>query len=153
MVYILNGQASSAGGCTSCNWHIDDNQTCADTFSIYANVLFGSNLSVNFSGRGKVGGLCGGSDAYITFSGQGTGFTEARIDIWGAYAAGVWTSSTTVLVYAASGTPSASDNYTGRPSHYPSGVAKVLASELTGGCPVVLKATFTITDAGVISVL
>lgn len=155
MAYVLRGPlVSGAGDCLSCCWHANSTRPCADTLRISSSSNGGLvTFSLNFAGRGKVGGYCGGSDSYVTFSGQGTATAVATVDIWQAYIDGVWSSSTTVLLYQAA-VPNVNTGTVARPSDNAlsscgPGIAN--SFDLDGGlCATLLTATVTITDDGAI---
>lgn len=110
-----------------------------------------TKLSLDFAGRGKVGGLCGGSDTYITFSGS----TLAVVDIWKALKDGIWTSSTTIKMYAqdsfaASVVLSAeimTSTFTSLISF-----SKLTGRDAAVACPPTLQATVTVAADGTVSI-
>lgn len=111
-------------------------------------------VAVDFAGRGKVGGYCGGSDSYVTFTDQGTPSVDVEIDIWQAYIDGVWSSSTTVLLYVV-----ATDTTNSGTTAYPlwsadpeCGAGDTSSHDIdTGVCPATSNGTLTITDTGALT--
>lgn len=55
------------------------------------------HIALSLGGRPITGGTCGGADPYVTDQGEST----LDVDIWRAYADGIWTSSVDIRVYAA----------------------------------------------------
>jgi len=106
-------------------------------------------LSTNFAGRGILGGNCSSCAAdqyYLT-----CGATAVSIDVWKAYLDGVWTSSTTILVYA-SKTSGASGNLTTRDPSSTTVDVTAIGADTTGSCPTTLQVTITVNDDGTFSV-
>lgn len=114
-------------------------------------------LALNFAGRGKTDryNVCGSADSYVTF----TEDTIARINVWQAYRDGVWTSSTTIVIFisvpvsfGASEVINADVNSSGslglgvRHSKTPTG------ADITTACPTTVQATVTLNDDGSYSI-
>ncbi len=111
-------------------------------------------MSINFAGRGKVGGNCGGTDAYVSMAGFND--TIMTIDVWRALNDGVWSSSCAILVYLATPAPQPA----GRVSYtilYSLAAASYthkagVTADVTGGCPSTLQATITVMDDGTLGI-
>jgi hypothetical protein len=129
--------------------------TCLNKLFVYINLDYISKIAVDFASRGKVGPAvgCGGADTYVTF--DPTSPNEAYIDVWKAYADGVWTSSTTVKIYGGRiYMPSSPARlYVARISSHslPPGVS-LAASTDTAACGTTLQATVTVNDNGTFSI-
>lgn len=155
MVYILNSPVSEAGGCVSCSWMSSDSLVCPDVFRIDISGLYPTtpNTAVTFAGRTKVGGGCGGSDQYITFTfdSPSVGDIFIDIDVWGAYRDGVWSSSTTILLHIDSplGPFSSGTAVKMYPQSYGTQTdVPVSVTFGSGGCPLNTSATITLLDDG-----
>lgn len=68
---------------------------CPSLVVISTLTCFTTKFAANFNGRGKTGHSCAGTDTYVS-----TNTTSLFIDVWKAYADGVWTSSVVIEVYA-----------------------------------------------------
>ena len=150
MVYIVKGP------CISCTWYGFGTSPCPSNVAISGFAFDAASIvsaSIDFAGRGKVGGICGGADEYVTFTTNGTGRTfSATVDVWSAFLDGAWSSSTVLLVYAAStGVVSGSDVI------FADGAGTFLnkngAFQSTGACPTTLIATVTVLDNGTLSII
>lgn len=147
--------------CVDCRWFVGQNG-CPDTFTIELSQAACPQLaylSVDFAGRGKVGGLCGGSDQYVTFAnnpGCSLGFgpppygPTATIDVWGAYRDGVWSSSVSILCYADSNQPAVLSRWFTYPTNNRAATTDVASfiPANTGACPTILLKTATVMDDG-----
>lgn len=133
--------------CLACNWY-PTGFVCPRRMTLNLQA-FGGDLivAVNFAGRGQAGD-CGGTDTYVSISRIDASRVAIDINVWAAYRAGVWTSSTTVLVYGKSTGPNASD----RCIVSPSGGTKTSPFPAGGVCPVTLWGTVTVNDDGTLSI-
>jgi hypothetical protein len=147
MVSIGRFRTPIVDACLPCNWY-PATFTCPRKMTLTVQA-FGGDLLVaaNFAGRGQVGD-CGGTDSYVTFDRASASLVRVDVDVWAAYRAGVWSSSTTVLVYTKSTGPNASD----RCIVSPSGGTKTFPFPPGGICPVVLWGTVTVNDDGTLSI-
>lgn len=159
---------AGVGGCIPCGWDFDSGGSraiCPANLSVgisYSPVAFKCPaLAVNFAGRGKVGDVCGGSDSYMGAIYSIAGGAVQRvvdIDVWRAYRDGVWTSSVTILLYAAADFPSVNDRIIfgvyGTP--YIIGGNKLVSFDASTCaspiCPTTLLATVTLLDDGTITI-
>lgn len=144
--------------CAQCCWKTT--AACPDSLLITtASQLGDLTIAVDFAGRGKVGGACGGSDEYVSFSNNpatgplATAFSF--IDVWGAFRDGVWTSSTTALIYTLR-TTGGPGGTTAKP-RYDTLDACLVSGNLgfsvgAIACPTVLSWTVTITDDGALTI-
>lgn len=119
-----------------------------DKLIIDLNGYFDGEISCDFAGRGRVGNLCGGSDSYMVFD---AGNGKVTVDVWGAYRASVWSSSTTVKVYIQSETAGTSTRAYVGPSGF-NRISKETGFDAPVACPTTLQATVTINDNGSISI-
>ncbi len=168
MVYVLTSSACNACGWVTNPLPLQPGRTrgVACPTNLWMRVIPFSvagtaNLSIDFAGRGKVGGGCGGTDTYVGFSGNGGNTPFGRVDVWGAYRDGIWTSSTTVAVYIADTVPGVPSSVIGYRAEgtYPTNINYGEAALLKSGgafdpgvCGTTLYATFTILDDGTVSV-
>ena len=157
MAYILNSPASPSSGCISCAWRFVDSQVCPDILRIEFICgivgLFPHSVSVDFAGRGKVGGNCGGTDEYVTFSNnpQTTSDpTYVYVDVWRALRDSVWTSSTSIRFYAAKNNPVVLSLYKARPSQYDAELLNTGGGipDATAGCPTTTLRNIIVMDDG-----
>jgi hypothetical protein len=81
------------------------------------------SIAINFAGRGKVGGSCGGVDTYVSVLAQHI----IELDVWRAYADLVWSGSVTIAVFASLGQASPTFNLAVD--------ARVNSGQTTGDCP------------------
>lgn len=139
-----------AGACIGLAW-FPSGFTCPRKLNldIRGGIAFSDVIvSVNFAGRGVVSSDCGGSDTYVTFTRLDTDRVLVAIDVWAAYRAGVWTSSTTVVIYTKSNSPDSSD----RCDFNPTAGSKVSAFPFGTACPATSWATITVNDDGTLSI-
>lgn len=101
--------------------------------------------AISFAGRPLVGTNCLSSETYVTYDVASRTFS---VDIWKAYKAGVWTSSTTIVGYSQNAAPTVFD---GSQDSIRFLQSNFTSSAITGICPTVAKVTYTITDTGVVS--
>ncbi len=156
MTIIVNSPAGSAGACLSCNWRYIDSVTCPDTLTINVGYI-NATVSVDFAGRGKKGGNCPGTDQYVTYIGNGGSNPQVVVDVWGAYQAGVWTSSTTIKFYLSSGAVPTLSRYIGYQTNVDSFAVPFLfdvlgvSADPAALCPTTLLRTITVLDDGTAS--
>jgi hypothetical protein len=148
MASIGKWLALGSGACIGLAWR-KNAATCPDLLRLETTTALGATVAVDFAGRGKLGATCGGGDTYVTF----TSFWRADIDIWKAYADGVWTSSTTIDVYMDGLTAIAKDLDVYPIDNYSAFIRKSGIIRDTVNCGTVVKATVTVNDDGTFSIV
>jgi hypothetical protein len=142
------------GGCPDRGWFVLNSVfgPCPQQLKI-GNTGSAVWLAVSFNGGPIVSATCGASAAYVTETSVDNWFD---IDVWAAYRAGVWSSSTTVRVYGSAFSGGATIAISGFKGSAFTGVTKSGVSVPLGvypACPPNLLATFTVTDAGLLTVV
>jgi hypothetical protein len=110
------------------------------------------NLGIKFNGSGVIDtdGVCGNSNAYVTYDATDNGW---YVDVWQAHKDSQWTSSTTVQVYIRADSGVATLKVWASPESFAvTEFASSYSFDAACGCPTVLSCTITITDAGIISI-
>ena len=143
-----------AGSCAPCSWR--STSACPSVLRIALGTYLGflNTVSINFASRGKVGGYCGGSDEYVTFTDNGatSGSVTVDVDIWRAYQDGIWSSSSTISIYMVSGFAGGISALVYPLSDPGGSISFPVTYYLDGGvCPFVVPNTLNIYDDGTFS--
>lgn len=166
MTYVIIAPSGSVAFACNDSWHKtswgpnisytyeygSSEKVCPTRVAITCGGAFGYTyaLSVNFAGRGKVGGDCGGADEYVAFSGGGVS-QEATVyvDVWKAHKDGVWSSSVEIKLYITL-SPYVVDTgiLSAGPVGFPGGISGFTSTFLDppGACPPTLLKTFNVFD-------
>lgn len=117
-------------------------------------------IAWDFAGRGKHGASCAYTETYRTFAssapklcGKTSGGVAYYYDVWQAWIDGIWTSSTTILVYCDYSAASTKVLALGRSEDTADPFCGEVCKTISIGtpdvaCPTSLKATATIYDDG-----
>lgn len=155
-----------AGKCIGDGW-FRGSGPCPEVLKVWATYTYSGCgppacqfVATDFATRGKTGFACGGSDIYVADQGDGS----QRVDVWAAYRAGVWTSSTTIKVYLAAYCAIVSTGViNGEPLSNAAARVTKSGAFLSGTpsgcdapsgwiCPTLLAATITVNDDGTMSI-
>lgn len=138
------------GGCIDLNWY-QGTSACPLLLRITCSMVFPPFIVVNFAGRGKTDQfslLCPFTDPYVTSGGN-----TITVDVWAAYRAGVWTSSTTILIYGNNPTLGGFATLSASKAGLDTVAISPSVPLGSGVCPATLIGTVTVTDTGGISIV